>query len=322
MQNNFLIFFFSTFPILYLLNRVLPLLKIPKSYVILTILIVSLFSCGAMVAQELNSAVRLFLIGSCMMSVLIKSMHDRITFYKILVNHYIMGMALLAQFEIISLQTMLIMLSILPLVDMKNESLKAMVNQIVWLFLFFTYLIISKINIEVNFVVANYFVSLFYLCGVIFLLNRRINNLSGAFLIFAFFNVATKQMTLFPILHQYFLISLQILFLFNFIKNKDCDNFFKVMFVFALLNGSQNVEYNLVQVLIIGVYLIIDFYNAFKFKIIKNIELILLAVVFLTVLQDVSQLNILPKVSAISLGIAIYFRIVNKTKSIAHFVHS
>lgn len=322
MHNYELIFFFATFPLLFLVSRVLPLLKIPKTFVLNVILLLSLVSITALVAEELNTILRIFLITSCMLSLLVKNIYQRITFYKIIRNHFILGVAALAQFDIISLQTLVILLAILPIVDMKNDSLKAMVNEVIWLFLFFAYLIISKLDIHHSFIIAEYFIVLFYFCGTIFLLNRKLDNASSILLIFTFFHLATKQLTLFPIMFQYFLILIQIVFLLYYIKNHDFDSWLKTLLVFALLIGPKDIEFNLIQVLILCLYLLLEFYDTFEFRIINNIELLLLFVIFLLVLEQVIELSNVPKISATLLFLAIGTRIVNKTKSIAHFDHS
>lgn len=322
MHNNQLIFFFAVFPFLFILNRSLPLLKIPKAIVLNLTLIVSIISLTAMVVDELNTNLRIFLLGICIFSLLVKSVYQRITFYKIIRNHFLLGVALLAQFDIISLQTMVMFLSIIPIVDMKNDSLKAMVNEIIWLFLFFAFLIVSKLDINTSFTVSEYFIVLFYFCGSIFLLNRRLDNTSGVLVIYTFFHLAMKQLTLFPIMFQYFLILLQMVFLYNFVKNKKFENLFKSLLIFSLLNGPKNIEFNLIQVLLLCVYLINEFYETFEFKIIKNVQFLLLSAIFLIVLEQVYSLSSIPKASATLMFLAIGTLIYNATKSIAHFDHS
>lgn len=322
MHNNQLVLFFAMFPFLFLLNRLLQLIKIPKQVVLNFTLVVSIISLTAMVVDELNTTLRLFLFGLCIFSLLVKCVYQRVTFYKIIRNHFLLGVALLAQFDIISLQTMVMFLSIIPIVDMKNDSLKAMVNEIVWLFLFFGFLIVSKLDINTNFTVAEYFIVLFYFCGSIFLFNRRLDSASGVLVIFAFFNLAMKQLTLFPIMFQYFLIILQIYFLYNFIKNKNFANFFKSLLIFSLINGPRNIEFNLIQVLLLCVYLINEFFETFEFKIIKHIQLVLLSATFLIVLEQVYSLSSIPKISATLMFFAICTFIYNTTRSIVHFDHS
>lgn len=322
MQNNDLLVFFATFPFLYLVFRVLPLLKIPKNIILNVIFLFSFISLTIILSEYLQIPGNLIAYVLCTLSVFIKNATERTTFYKIIKNHFIIGISFLALADIISYQGFILLLSILPIVDMKSESLKAIINSVLWLVFSLSYLILKKNDVAGLESAYTYFITLFYILGTIKLFNRKFENLSGVLLFYAFYNLTLKQFEQTPEFINVFFLGLQFVFLIAYMMYREEESLYKSILLFVITSYASVTSFEFSQLIYIALVLILEFNGSFKIKSAKNFEVLVLMLFFVIYISQLDYSSLIVKLSTITMLVSISISSFYKINDLDYFVHS
>lgn len=254
------------YPLLFVLNKILNSIKGIKKQAPLLLHVVSVIVLGYTFKDSFFRKEEWYLGLFVFLNYAFALSNSRYGFYRLLQLYTFSWLALVLLWGYVDLQHAILFVGILPLFDIKGDSVNALVKTIMWLIFSSLYIVSLGITVEIGYGIKDYFLEVMYVLIFIFLSNNRSHfKLMMYLMTLGMFNVLMEQYTYLPLYFKYFLVINQALEIFK--GHKEERNIANIVMPLSILILPSFEPFSMMQIILALLVVFVDVDHIFVNKI-------------------------------------------------------